>query len=87
MDKEFIKRQKRVFFRDAVLQLLLCLATVFYCGIPDSPLRMLLQVLQSVVAALCGAAIYSCWSVLHTAILLEKTMREYDNLLNGRNFR
>lgn len=85
-DAAYFKKQKRRFWRKVWLEAFLCAMTLFYFGIPVSPKEMLFRILQTIVASLCGAAMYASLSVIYSLSEEEKQQKELEHLLNGRNF-
>lgn len=82
---EFVKKMKRKLYFRIGLQFGVLLLTMIYRGIPGDSLQILLQVLQSVVAAISGAVIYALFLDLKEAISLQRMWQQADSLLNGRN--
>lgn len=83
---EFLKKMKRRIYFRIGLQFAVLLLTMGYRGIPGDLLQILLQVLQSVVAAVSGAVIYDLFLDLKAAISLQRKYQQADSLSNGRNF-
>lgn len=82
---EFLKKMKRRIYFRIGLQVVVLLLTMGYRGIPGDPLQILLQVLQSVVAAISGAIIYNLFLDLKAAISLQRKYQQADSLSNGHN--
>lgn len=82
---EFVKKMKRKLYFRIGLQFGVLLLTMVYRGIPGDSLQILLQVLQSVVAAISGAVIYALFLDLKEAISLQRMYQQADSLSNGHN--
>lgn len=82
---EFVKKMKRRLYFRIGLQVVVLLLTMGYRGLPGDPLQILLQALQSVVAAISGAVIYALCSDLKEAIFLQWMYQQADSLSNGRS--
>lgn len=78
----YYKKQKRRFWKKFWLEFILCVMTVFYFGIPASPQEMLFRILQTLIAALCGAAMYACYSVVRSLSEQEELALMMSNLQN-----
>lgn len=82
---ELFKKMKRKLYFRIGLQFCVLLLTMVYRGIPGDSLQILLQALQSVVAAISGAVIYALFLDLKEAISLQRMYQQADSLSNGHN--
>ncbi len=84
-DATYFKKQKRRFWRKFWLEFVLCVMTVFYFGIPASLQELLFRILQTTLAALCGAAMYACLAVVRSLTEEEEIQQAIEHLQNERN--
>lgn len=81
---ELVKKMKRRLYFRIGFQVVVLLLTMGYRGIPGDPLQILLQVLQSVVAAVSGAVIYALCIDLKEAISLQRMYQQFKGENAGR---
>lgn len=81
---EFVKKMKRRLYFRIGLQVVVLLLTMGYRGLPGDPLQILLQALQSVVAAISGAIIYNLFIDLKEAISLQRMYQQFKGENAGR---
>lgn len=84
-DATYFKKQKQRFWRKFWLEFVLCVMTVFYFGIPASLQELLFRILQTTLAALCGAAMYACLAVVRSLTEEEEIQQAIEHLQNERN--
>lgn len=82
---EFLKKMKRGLYFRIGLQFVVLLLTMGYRGLPGDLMQIILQVMQSVVAAVSGAVIYALCIDVKAAITLQRMYQQADDLSNGHN--